>query len=197
MTKQGANNPWREQLLSHLQKRRAEQPLPQRAALSPVEEQQCRILGGHLISWLQDYGPRLLRERAAFPLLHRGNRSPTVLFVTDRPGMAAAQEILSPRDGQVVACLREEFAALSKEEQDPEFMEHCELQSYFERVPVGGAERELRHEHGVSVSGELWTHYECSLMGTLFARGARHLWRFGENGEEVRLLKEAHDQWIS
>lgn len=44
---------------------RRARPLPDRSALTLVQEWQCRIVGGALMAWLHDHGPRFLQERAA------------------------------------------------------------------------------------------------------------------------------------
>lgn len=186
---------WTDLLRAHLAAVRARAPIPARESLSPSDEERCRILGGHLISWLSRWGPRLLRERNAIPRLRGDTSEPLIVFVTDTPGLVASAEILGSEQTRVVACRRSEYESFPGLAEDEEFKVHIELHSYFEEPPTQAAEADLRRKYEVTGKGQLWIHYDCSVLGKLFARGARHLWHW--DGERPQLIEEAFDRWIS
>ena len=169
--------------------------VPSRSALSKVQEQQCRVLGGHLAGWLRSGGPELLAQRAAMSLLAGLEPSPVIVYVTDTPGLVAARQILSEQD-DVVLCLRDELERVPEEAADLDYRLHCELHSYFERSLAGDRARELRRLHSLDPAAELWIHHTCSVMGPLFVRGEKHLWLQRQTGELV-LVQQAFERCLS
>jgi hypothetical protein len=180
-------------LRAHLAACRTRVPLPDRAALAPLEEWQCRVLGGHLIHWLEDWGPRLLEERSILPANQPRDPEPLICFQSTLPGLIAAREILGEAPGRVLWGSPEEFEACPI--QDDAYAFHVVLRSRFEAAEDAGLARAVRQRHPLT-SGETYVfHVEESVLGPLFARGAKHLWKW--DGTALTLLEEALAAWVS
>jgi hypothetical protein len=76
---------WLLAIRASVAKCRANRPIPSRDALSISHEHQCRILGGHLIHWLEDWGPAMIRERNALAGPDY-DKNPVLIFATDMRG---------------------------------------------------------------------------------------------------------------
>ena len=70
-------------LRRHLDNCREKNPPPQRSALSPLEEWQCRIIGGRIIAWLKKEGPSHWAERAFLAHLRGWSDKPAVVLLVD------------------------------------------------------------------------------------------------------------------
>ena len=177
----------------HLRSCREKAPIPSRDLLGPQEEAQCRILGGHLIHWLSDRGPHLLQERAVLSSLQKWDPKPVICFHSNLPGMVAAHEILQDEPGPVLWGLSGDFESLPTK--DDSFTYHVELHSLFSPIPPAAVDPEVRHRYPLADSEAYFLHRDESVLGPLFARGAHHLWKW--NGQELILLEEAVDAWVS
>lgn len=191
---------YEQDLREHLRECRRARPIPLREELSALDEAQCRILGGHLIRWLRDWGPRLLQERAALGAAfgpHAAN--PLICFHTSVPGYVAAREILGEEHERVAIGLREDFAEFSY--RDERFVFHVELISFFTQglafmeAESSRTRRILAEQYPLREGEEYWYHHDESVMGPLFARSGLHLWKW--NGQEMALLEEAFRTWVS
>lgn len=178
---------------SHLSCCREAAPIPPRESLSLEEEAQCRVLGGHLIQWLSEWGPQFLQERAVLSSLRGLDRGPLVCIHSDWPGLVAASEIIGDRDVPVVWGLPSDFESWQIE--DSGFEHHVVLRSLFLRVEPESLGADVRREYPLTESEIYLIHVDESILGPLFARGARHLWKW--DGHELSLLKEAFQTWIS
>lgn len=188
--------PWSDELTRYLREVRARDPIPARSALSLAQEFQCRILGGHLIQWLQQWGPRLIAERNALAMTRGATDEPAIVFVTDTPGLVAAAEILGDGSEKIVFCRPAELEVFPGYKQDETFSVHCELHSYFEGPGTAEADwQRARNDHPPGPDEVLWLHHDCSMMGPRFARGTHHVWFW--NGSEARLVQENWETWIS
>ena len=107
----------------HLARRRQAVPIVPRDALSPLAEQQNRILGLDLIDWYNNRANGLLSERAL--LLH--HKDPVIFFISTMPGLLASQEIIGDEKGPFVWGLPEDFDSF--EERDEDFIFHVEYRS--------------------------------------------------------------------
>lgn len=184
---------WIAALRSHLANCFDAMPIPPRNSLSHIEELQCRILGGHLISWLEKWGPEMIQERSFVALSPEQKCEPHVVILSSGPGLTAANEILSPLSEQVSFCRRSDYEEFCANFPDVDFLYHCCLESRFE-VPARDHEDRLREQYQLQ-TGEIWIHYDCSTMAPLFARGGRHLWHY--DGDSPRLVAEAYETWVS
>lgn len=186
---------WAGLLKEHLLLCREETPIPARATLTARQELQCRCLGGHLIHWLEDWGPRLIQERnALLPPKQPAERQPLVIIATDVPGLVACAEILGGQGGQVIFGGHEEIRAFEARHPDPGFDLHCTLETWFEE-PSTEELAALAARHPGRAAEALAVHRECAILGPLFARGGRHLWDLG--GDDARLVAEAFETWVS
>lgn len=149
--------------------------------------------GGHLIHWLEDWGPRLLEERSGLPALQKGNPDPLICFQSTLPGLIAAQQILGEDSGPVLWGLPEEFESFPL--QDEDYVFHVVLRSLFETAGDSRIDCEIRQRHPLAGADTYLFHLEESDFGPLFARGARHLWKW--DGIELTLLEEALETWVS
>lgn len=184
-----------ERLRTHLIEVRARDPIPARSALSLAEEWQCRILGGHLISWLREWGPAMIARRNAILPTRGDTDQPLVVFATDTPGVVAAAEILGPEPDGIVYCRLPELEALPKRSRDPHFRVHYELHSYFDGPDWRDVAAAARAAHPPAQGEELWIHHVADIMGPLAAQGSGHLWHW--NGSEPKLIEEGWGQWVS
>lgn len=185
---------WAKGLREHLSKRQQDDPIPERESLTPLQEQQCRILGGHLIRWLRQWGPALIQERSFLADLQKWDKEPVIVIATDVPGMVAANEILGPPNDSLIYGKHEHVSEYETTTPDADFIFHCELASYFEDLEETKAAA-LRKKFKLDEQTRLVSHYDCSTMGPLFARGGRHLWSFQE--ETPSLVAEGYESWVS
>ena len=185
---------WAKGLQEHLAMRQKDQPIPERENLTPMQEQQCRILGGHLLSWLRQWGPALIQERNCFADMEKWDKQPVIVILTDVPGLVAASEILGPPNDSLIYGKHEHVREYLTTTPDADFSLHCELASYFEELDEANAAA-LRKKFKLDDQTHLISHYDCSTMGPLFARGGRHLWSFQK--ETPSLVEEGYDSWVS
>lgn len=119
-----AGQEWFDGLKAFIEECRAEQPIVERDTLSTIEEMQCRIIGGSLISWLQSHGPRMLQERTFFSKLQQWEDDPFIVFTAEQPGLVAANEILDEPGERIAFLYPQEFNQWLEEHPDPEYFWH-------------------------------------------------------------------------
>lgn len=158
---------------------------PPTGELDAAEEFQRRVVGGGLLRWLREHGPALLAERQL--LAPQLDPEPIVVFVSNRPGLVAADQILGRGHDRVVALSDNDYA---EHVDDPELQHHVHTWSWFE--PWEGDER-ARAEHPLADGEIYWLHREGTEWAELAARGAEHLWAW--DGADARLLQEAYRSW--
>lgn len=191
MKQEGTN--WFDGLKAFATSCRVKHPLIDRGDLSTADEMQCRIIGGNLISWLNEHGARLLEERAVLADLKGWEKDPFIVFTSEQPGLVAAREIIEDASDTIVFLRPAEFSEWLKDHPDKEYCWHVHTWSYF--APLG-AETEKKADEYILEAGEsYWLHKEGTMCGQLFGRGSDHLWKW--NGKEPELLQEALDQWVS
>lgn len=187
---------WQTAATGFERKLRAKSPLPARESFTPSEEHQCQLLGGALIGWLEQRGPSLLRQREltalAMPFAFPGlGQEPTIVFISDQPGLVAAQEILDPPSPGILCLGFAEYQALRNLYPDERWQYHIVYQSHLQQHPedVDPAQYPIQ-------KGEVyWLHEERTILGRLFGRGADHLWKW--DGQQCELLQEGYGHWIS
>ena len=180
-------------LRAHLAHCRQRTPIVPREHLDPQGECRCQVLGGHLNHWLQEWGPKLLQERAVYAHLVGGEGDPLVCYISEMPGLVAAQEILGPNRGPVVWGCPEDFASFPTA--DTELTYHVELRSMFVDVDVKTESKDMVTKHPIGSNETYLFHHDESIMRPLFARGGRHLWKW--DGEHLSLLEEGRSTWVS
>ena len=89
MKKEAQN--WFEGLVRFIADSREGRSIVDREKLTVEQEMQCRIIGGGLISWLQEYGPRLMQERAVLAKLQGWVEDPFIVFTSELPGLVVAR----------------------------------------------------------------------------------------------------------
>ena len=170
-------------LREHLVACRSTNPIPPRSGLSDLAEQQCQLLGGHLINWLNDRAPSLLSERAVIARLQDWETDPLICVVSDIPGLVAADEILEGEHERIVWGLPEDFEPLIELDQEQIF--HVRFCSHFTAVDGADLPAELHEKHDIVADGEYFSHRDESVMGPLFVRGCLHLWRWDGASEDA------------
>jgi hypothetical protein len=173
----------------HLARRRQAVPIVPRDALSPLAEQQNRILGLDLIEWNNNIADGLLSERT---LLLR-HKDPVIFFISTMPGLLASQEIIDDEKSPFVWGLPEDFDSF--EERDEDFIFHVEYRSLFKELESDADVKELTKSHPLEPGERYLIHTVESVMGPLFARGGEHLWKW--DGKKLELLEEAWRTWVS
>lgn len=170
-------------------------PLPPREELSALEEYQCRIVGGTLVSWLQTHSRPLLREREFLKDIRQLERDPLIVFISDKPGLIAARQILEGAPFPIVYLSQETFDAFIEQDPDETFCWHVVFTSYFHQNADGDTQSAMHATHQLQPGEEFWLHREVSTLAPLFARGGEHLWKW--DGEKMSLVEEAFSTWIS
>ena len=177
----------------HLARRRQEVPIVSRENLSPLAEQQNQILGTDLLDWLNERADSLLSERAMFSATNNWHKDPMIFIVSTMPGLLASQEIIGDKKAPVVWGLPEDFDSF--EVQDEENIFHVEFRSLFEKLESDADTKELMKLHPLKPNESYFVHTVESVMGPLFARGVKHLWKWDE--KNLELLEEAWQSWVS
>jgi hypothetical protein len=191
MNEQGTK--WFDGLRAFLAECRDQRPLIARKDLSAAEERQCRIIGGSLIRWLQNYGPSLLEERAMLADFENWEKDPCIVFTSEQPGVVAANEILKASPPTIVFLYPDEFTRWTESHPDPEYRWHVHTWSFFAPLDPMTGQRAARYP--LAAGETYWLHKEGTMCGPLFGRGGDHLWKW--DGENATLLEEGFNQWIS
>lgn len=191
----GAVAEWTQQLREYVAKCRTVNPLPGRDQLSDAQEWQCRILGGSILSWLRQYGPRFLQERAVMCKLLGIDRDPAIVFTSNVPGLVAAREIIGPHHERVLYLLEDEFAGSSPKGADPQYKWHVHFWSFFREQLDPEFAAEARVKHPIPAGCSYWQHTEGTMWAANAGLGGDHLWQW--NGQEPELLEEAMRRWVS
>lgn len=186
---------WAAQLREHVAGCRAAVPVPDRATLTVPQEWHCRIVGGTILTWLRELGPRFLQERAAMCKLLRVARDPAIVFTSDLPGLVAAQETIGPDHERVIYLLEDEFVAAPARAADPEYRWHVHFWSFFRPEIEAGIAAEARSKHPIPEGCSYWQHSEGTMWAVNAGRGGDHLWRW--DGHKPELLEEAMSRWVS
>jgi len=184
---------WFEGLKAYTAECRKQTPLTRRDDLSLASEMQCRIIGGSLIGWLRQHGPRLLQERAVLAGLQNWEKDPFVVFTSEQPGLVAANEILENAPPTIVFLYCDEFTRWTKAHPDADYRWHVHTWSFFTAPDLEEVRRAAKYP--LAVGDTYWLHKEGTMCGPLFGRGGDHLWKW--NGREPELLEECFNQWVS
>ncbi len=184
---------WFNDLKSYTTECRRHNPLPCRDRLSLAEEMQCRIIGGSLLEWLQNYGPHILQERAVLAKLHDWSKDPCIVFTSEQPGLIAASEILHVCKPTITCLLPEEFTRWLNIYPDPDYRWHIHTWSYFATLDVVAVQK--ARQYPLTAKESYWLHKEGTMCGSLFGFGGDHLWKW--NGSEPTLLEECFSKWCS
>jgi len=125
--------PWCTVLLHYTETCRSVRPLPSRDALSTEEEARCQILGGSLISWLQEEFPQIMRQQQALRLRQHDDPLPLIVIATEIAGLVAADEIIGASN-EIVFLLPEEYDRWDGRRQDASCSWHIDYWSAFHAV---------------------------------------------------------------
>jgi hypothetical protein len=191
---------WREQLMSFCERfRRGDNVSDPRDeasgdGLSPIEDEQRRVTGGVLLQFLD-----FMQGDAAFdnfPELEDNSIGERVfVFATDRPGAAAAHDLIEIDGEHVMVVTKAEWRAwleAGATDSDEAYDKHFLFWSvWHQRTEV---DREIV-EALDDVDGEPWIHEEGFAVADRAGRGARHLWSW-QSGE-LELVDEALTTWVS
>jgi hypothetical protein len=163
--------------------------------LSPQQDEQYRILGGTLISWLDRHGPALIAERAVLCRLSKQHADPHCVIISGLPGLMAALEIIHPENTRVSVLTEEEYEGFLSTRPDPGYRWHVVFRNTLAVLEDPPMLKRARMQHPVEGGDQYWIHCEESVTGELFARRILHLWRW--DGMEYHFLEEAFDGHIS
>lgn len=186
---------WMTRLREYAAACRTVYPLPSRGALSKSQEWQCRIVGGALLNWLREDGPRFLQERAFMGDYMGLEPEPAIVFTSDISGLVAAQQIVGPEHERIVYLLEEEFSVSAPHLDDPTYNYHLHCWSVFRAEVSADLAASAFAKYPLPTGCVYWTHSEGTRWGVNAARGCDHLWRW--DGTEPKLLEEAISQWVS
>ncbi len=185
---------WANSLREEIAQHRSESPLPDRASLSHVDEQRCRIVGGAFIAWLENYGPHFLQERSMMAHMLQVDPEPFIVFTSDAPGLVAAQEIIGNDNERVTFMFEHEYESSPTVADDPTFACHVHFWSAFKDGVESSIEEEAKSKFPIPVDCSYWQHSEGTLWGVNCGRGVDHLWQW--DGQKPELLEEAISHWV-
>ena len=194
MSETSSKQEWQAALRAHFTQECSDHALPARATFSQKEEFQCRILGGALLGWLKEYGPRLLQEREVLRESFEVESDPVVVIISSTPGLVAAREILGLRREMIFWFTAEAFAAFLERHPDPGNRWHVVYTTYF-LDSIGEDDLLRASANDLEPNEEFWMHREHSLIAPLFERGGDHLWKW--DGTDTTLLEEGFNMWLS
>jgi len=124
---------WCTALLDYNRSCRSARPITPRGLLSVEEEAQCQILGGSLISWLQEEFPDIIRQQRAMRLRQADDPLPLVVIATEMAGLVAAAEIIGESD-EIVYLLPAEYDQWVSRHLDDAYAWHIDYWSTFRPV---------------------------------------------------------------
>jgi hypothetical protein len=174
---------WHASLKLYSSELRTAQPLAERESLSLEEEEQCRIIGGALIGWLENNGPYMLEQRKELAE-YAEDQEPLIVMLTTVPGLLAAEDIAGSDQDRLFFFTPEQWAGFSERHPDDEMRFHVVNTS---SVRPTDAEDEL--PPGAPTTGELWLHEEATRISPQVMMGAHHLWHW--DGDRAQLVQEA------
>lgn len=186
---------WQAALQAHAAHEYECRPLPPRSQLSTLEERQCRIIGGTLISWVEQHSRMLLAERQVLKQTLQVESDPVIVFISDKPGLTAAREILEGASFPIFFLPQASFDAFLQQHPDETFRWHVVFTSYFHQEADAETRQKMEAQAQPGAGEEFWLHRELSDLAPLFARGCDHLWKW--DGENLSLVEEAFTGWIS
>lgn len=177
---------WIAKLREYTAECRAKAPLPDWEHLTAAQEWQRRIVGGSILNWLRQIGPRFLQERAIVHRTLQVDPHPAIVFTSNVPGLVAAQEIVGPDHERGVYLLEEEFAAAPAHLADGEYKCHIRFWSFFRAEPEPAFAARARAKYPLADGGSYWQHSEGTMWAVNAGRGVDHLWRW--DGQQAVLL---------
>ena len=181
---------WRQQLVSFLEKFHGHPTDIE--DLDAIQDWQRRITGGVLIQFFEflenSVDEELYPQIADHPLHER-----LFVFVSDRGGMLAAEELMDTDSEQAICLSKEAWRAfLENPSTDPDeaFVHHYEFWSvWHQKIPDGWDLEEL------DPGDNYWLHEEGFALADGAGRGAQHLWRW--DGQKMHLVDEMMTSWSS
>ena len=183
---------WTAELRKHIAECRAKRPLTPRKSLSAAEEWRCRLVGGALMRWMKETGPRFLQERSVMCKTLGIDPEPFIAFTSDAPGLAAANQVIGADNPRADFLFEDEFQSCPARLTDPGYKWHIHFWSYVSPTLDPKVEAEARARHPIADGCVYWLHREGTLWAANAGRGADHLWKW--DGEKPELLEEAYTQ---
>lgn len=188
-----ANTHWREQLLAYRRSCRTVTPFLSRDVLSAEEEARCQILGGSLISWLQEEFPQIIQQQQALRLRQQDAPLPLVVIATEMAGLVAAKEIIGDSD-EIVSLLPEEYDQWEGKCHDEGYAWHIDYWSAFHLV--ANNEWPQLVAEGISEleqANARWHSVGC-LWGAQAGHEETHLWEW--TGDELTLVAPGYREVV-
>ncbi len=181
---------WREQLVEFVDQIRS--PLPERAQLSPLQQEHRKITGGLLVQFFEflqeTVDEELYPQLEDHPLEER-----LFLMISDEAGMHAADELMDTDSEQAFCILKQEWRAFLESpntDDDEAFVHHYQFWSvWHQNIPAEWDMPALDPEY------DWWVHEEGFALADRAGRGAQHLWRW--DGDEFELFEEELSSWSS
>ena len=185
---------YKDELLSFAKRQRKDHPLKDAEDLAEDSEEdwQRRVIGGHLISWLDRRVRSISEQRHTMRVFHFDPK-PIVVFTTTPPGIAAAKDIMGESPEDFVYLLREEFEHWEEKHRDEFFKFHIHYWGYF-NDPSPELHGELAKAYPSAGVDQLRLHRTGDMWGPNCGVFADHLWRW--TGESMELLQEAYSKGI-
>jgi hypothetical protein len=158
-------------------------PLPDRESLTLEEEEQCRIIGGALIGWLENNGPYMLEQRKEMAE-YAEQEEPLIVLLTTAPGLLAAEDIAGSDQDRLFFFTPDQWADFAEQHPDDEMHFHV-----INTSSVRPTEADDELPPNAPGTGALWLHEEATRISPQIMMGAHHLWHY--DGERAQLIQEA------
>lgn len=184
---------WQAALLGYHQECRISRPVLPRDTLTHEEEACCQLLGGSLITWLQEEFPDIIRQQQAMRLRQANDPLPLVVIATEMAGLVAAMEIIGESD-ELVCLLPAEYDSWEGKHQDSNYAWHIDYWSAFHPVTVAEwTEVAAEGIDSVEQADARWHIVGC-LWGAQAGHEETHLWEW--TGDELALVAPGYREVV-
>ena len=182
---------YKNELLAFAKRKHQDRPIEDPKELTE-QDWHRRIIGGSLVTWLDQRLPGVLAERRTLKVLDFDQES-IVVFATTPPGVAAARDIMRDSREDFVYLLHEEFEHWQTKHRDDGFKFHIHYWSYFDN-PSPELHEDLAEAYPWVPVDQLRFHRTGDVWGPNCGVFADHLWQW--TGESMELLMEAYSEGV-
>ena len=169
---------WTEGLRAHALAWRATLTLPTLDEADPLLRALAEVQGGGFANFVQEQVPRVLEERDLAAQIDGAVVTPTVVWVTDEPGMVAAALMLEPDASHMLAVPEAVFEAWMDTQSDWHCRHHIEYIAVFS--PLDDDDLNLLTDTQRASESKWLIHKVGIIWGEDAGHEARHLWRWHE-----------------
>jgi hypothetical protein len=179
---------WFRKLKSHVENRRASNPIPNCKNLSRSQVLQLHIIKGSLLSLLNNLSAAL-SSQSGFR-----REAPCIIFTSHDPGLAAASEIKQDRKLPLISLYPDEMSSFLQIFPDTKHKHHIHIWSHF-LEEIDNETAFITEYYPIAEKGKYWIHVEGIMCAPQLGRGTEHLWSW--DGNRAKLLKKNFRHWAA